>query len=70
MSLCAKKEGDWKERKPGEMLGDKEIMQTLPPDHKQWKRNVSCIVTHRVLWLLAQTGLQEDISSSYVDLRL
>lgn len=22
MSLCAKKDGDWKEREPGEMLGD------------------------------------------------
>lgn len=33
-SLC--QEGrEWKERKPGEMLGNKETMQTLPPDHKQ-----------------------------------
>lgn len=42
MSLCAKKDGDWKEREPGEMLGDKETMQTLPPDHKLCKRKVSC----------------------------
>lgn len=42
MSLCAKKDGDWKEREPGEMLGDKETVQTLPPDHKQCKHKVSC----------------------------
>ena len=33
-ALC--QEGrDWNERKPGEILGNKETMQTLPPDHKQ-----------------------------------
>lgn len=65
-------EGRWLEGKKawGDVLGDKETMQTLPPDHKQCKRKVSCIVTHIVLWLLAQIGLQEDISSSDVDLRL